>query len=107
MMLQNYTYVDPVVDPLLILAVMLGVVVLAAVAMAVAFARPARTDAPAPTADVQPFVAPHVERSIRLPSMPREDNGDWDDAVVYDAMRSADRRSRAERPTPKRELEPA
>ena len=107
MMLQNYTYVDPVVDPLLILAVMLGVVFLAAVAMAVAFARPARTDAPAPTTDVQPFVAPHVERSMQLPSMPREDNGDWDDAVVYDAMRSADRRARAERPTPKRELEPA
>jgi hypothetical protein len=102
MMLQNYTYVDPMMDPLLLLAVMLGVVLVVATVVALAVSRTSPTSTPAPAfpeapADAKPFVAPDAYRPGTLPAMPRADNGEWDDSVVYDAMRSADRRTRDRR----------
>ena len=114
MMLQNYTYVDPMMDPLLLLAVMLGVVLVIAAVVALAVSRTSPTPDPGPlspeaSADAEPFVTPDAYRPGTLPAMPRADNGEWDDSVVYDAMRSAHRRTRdpAARSAPRRDLQAA
>lgn len=108
-MLQNYTYVDPVIDPLMLLAVMLGVVVLAAAAIAAIMVRPSRSSEPTtskPTPDAMPFIEPEVERTV-LSSQPKEDSGKWKDTAIVEEIRASDRRARSQQRDQSRETEPA
>lgn len=66
MMLQNYTYVDPVMDPVVLLTLLLGLVFLTA-AVVVYF-----TIRSLPSADLPPsaFVPPEADRIVLTPRTP-------------------------------------
>lgn len=104
MMLQNYTYVDPVMDPVVLLTLLLGLVFLTAAIVvyftirslpmsAATSAEPVRGAPPA-------FVSPEADRIVLTPSVPARTR--WPDADKASPQTNRRPNPRAERPPNRR-----
>lgn len=69
MLLQNYTYVDAVMDPLLLFGLLIGLVLLVGVGTAIWAMRMSSPTEPHPSSSPEPFVSEDA-----YPEMPRSDS---------------------------------